>query len=193
VIADVRFLSLGPAVLVGLAEAAAELLIRKNYDQAKNIDACSIERHLADKAGQDPISAEENRYLNVVVDAIESVLMQCEGMALPDGYVATPLQEVVSGEPYPGWEELSTQQQISIIEEVIAADIRPYIELDAGGISVLQLIAGKELIIAYQGACTSCYSAVGSTLQAIEQILRAKVHPLLRVVPDRSFLSEFLQ
>ena len=40
-----------------------------------------------------------------------------------------------------------------------------------------------ELIISYQGACTSCHASTGSTLSAIQKILRARVHPSLFVTP----------
>ena len=62
--------------------------------------------------------------------------------------------------------------------------MRPYIALDAGGVEVINLLEDKEVIIAYQGSCTSCYSAIGTTLSYIQQVLRAKVHPSLVVVPD---------
>ena len=37
-----------------------------------------------------------------------------------------------------GWKELNTEQKIAVIVEVIQKNIRPYIELDAGGIVVLK-------------------------------------------------------
>jgi NifU-like protein len=73
-----------------------------------------------------------------------------------------------------------------LLEEIIARDIRPYIELDAGGIQVIDLTTENEVLIAYQGSCTSCFSATGTTLSYIQQVLRAKVHPSLVVVPDLS-------
>lgn len=65
--------------------------------------------------------------------------------------------------------------------------MRPYIALDAGGIEVINLIEDKQVIIAYQGSCTSCYSSIGTTLSYIQQTLRAKVHPDLVVIPDMDF------
>jgi NifU-like protein len=91
--------------------------------------------------------------------------------------------------PYPGWKELPTKEKIALIEEIIDKEIRPYIELDAGGIQILNLIDEKELIIAYQGACTSCHSATGATLNAIAQILQARIDPELIVTPDLSLLN----
>ena len=65
--------------------------------------------------------------------------------------------------------------------------MRPYIALDAGGVEVLNLVDDHQVLIAYQGSCTSCYSAVGTTLSYIQQVLRNKVHPSLVVVPDIDF------
>jgi NifU-like protein len=78
-------------------------------------------------------------------------------------------------------------QQMTVLEQIIASDIRPYVELDAGGVQVLEVVAHREVIIAYQGSCTTCHSATGATLNAIQQILRTKVHPELVVIPDMSF------
>ena len=80
--------------------------------------------------------------------------------------------------------ELSLKKKIAVIEEVMDRDIRPYIALDGGGVTVLNLIGDKELSIAYQGSCTSCYSSIGTTLSYIQQVLRAKVHPDIVVVPE---------
>ena len=68
-------------------------------------------------------------------------------------------------------------------------EVQPYIELDAGGIEVPELKNGQEVVIAYQGACTTCPSSTGATLNAIQEILRARVHPSLTVKPDLSLLS----
>ena len=72
----------------------------------------------------------------------------------------------------------------SVIEEVLDRDIRPYIALDGGGVELLNLLQDKEVIIAYQGTCTSCFASAGTTLSYIQQVLRAHVHPELDVVPN---------
>ncbi len=97
--------------------------------------------------------------------------------------VPTGPGEIVEG-GYPGWEELPLKKKIAVIEEVLNQDVRPYIALDAGGVEVLNLLNDKEVVIAYQGACTSCYSSVGTTLSYIQQVLRNKVHPSLSVTPN---------
>lgn len=191
VIADAKFQVFGPSALIGAAESACEILIRKNYDQAMRLTANLIERHLRDKAEIPAFPEESNGYLNRVVDAIEQAAQQCLDIPFAENYVQTPLEAIGgSTEGYPGWNLLSREQKIAAIEEIIAVDIRPYIELDAGGIHIVDFIDNKQLIIAYEGACTTCYSSTGSTLNAIQEILRAKVDPHLQVVPDASFLSQ---
>jgi NifU-like protein len=191
VIVDAKFHAIGPASLLGAAEAASEFFMRKNYDQVTRISADLLDKHLRDKKEEEAFPEEEYRSLNWVLEAAEAASLQCMDIPLSDSYVPTPVQSTWEGEsrPYPNWDGLTPKQQVAVIEEVIATDIRPYIELDAGGIEIVSLKEGRELIIAYKGACTTCYSSIGSTLQAIQQILSARVHPEIRVIPDSSFLA----
>lgn len=188
VIADVKFQAYGHTALIGAADAACELLLRKNYDQALRISADLIDRHVRDQGDLPAFPKEVGKYLNHVIDAIEKACEQCRDIPLADTYAAPPMSlEEEAAVEYPGWPGLSTKQKITVIEEVIASDIRPYIQLDAGDVKVLNLLDEKEVVIAYSGACTSCYSSTGATLNAIQQILRMKVHPHLIVTPNLTY------
>lgn len=194
VIADAKFQVFGQSALIGAAEAACEILMRKNYDQAQKLTADLIDRHVRDRPDQPAFPEETSAHLNLVIDAIEEAAQQCADISLPGAYTSTPIESIDgSGGGYPGWDLLSREEKIAVIEEVIAAEIRPYIELDAGGVQILDLVDDRELVIAYQGACTSCHSATGATLNAIQEILRARVDSKLVIVPDASFLSPHLQ
>lgn len=193
IIVDAKFQAFGQSALLGAAEAACELLIGKNYDQAKRISATLIDQQVRDRADVPAFPPETAPHLNLVLGAIENGADQCVDIPLPSAYVAPPapmeIGEVLVG-GYPGWIELSLEQKITLIEEVLDRDVRPYIALDAGGVEVLNLIDNTNLIIAYKGTCTSCYSSVGTTLSYIQQVLRGKVHPSLTVIPDLNFQSE---
>jgi NifU-like protein len=190
VIADVKFQVFGASALIGAAESACELLIRKNYDQAKRISADLIDRQVRDKGSEEAFPPETGGHLNLVLGAIEAAAEQCTGIPLAEMYEAPPILLDAEGQGgYPGWKELSKEQKLAVIEEIINREIRPYIELDAGGIQIVNFIDEKELIIAYQGSCTSCYSATGATLSAIQQILRTKVDPEIIVTPDLGSLD----
>jgi NifU-like protein len=189
VITDVRYKGFGPIVLLGALESAAEWLMRKNYDEAGRVKEKDIAVSLQDKGSKEDVTGQMKSSIELIIRGIQEASSMCKGIPLPEKYVPTPIQMPISGTPYPGWDSLTLDQQIAVIESVIAEDIRPYIELDAGGIEIVSLTEGRELVIAYKGACTTCYSSVGSTLQAIQQILMDKIHPELKVIPDKSFLQ----
>lgn len=186
-IIDAKFQAYGQSALIGAAEAASELIVGKNYDQAKRVSADLIDKHVRDKDSEPAFPKEAYPHLNLILEALTIASEKCTDLPLPDLYVAPPVPldigEVLEG-GYPGWKELPLKKKILVIEEVLDRDIRPYIALDAGGVEVLNLLEDKEVVIAYQGSCTSCYSSVGTTLSYIQQVLRAKVHPELIVVPD---------
>jgi NifU-like protein len=177
VIADAKFQAFGPLALVGTADGACELLLRKNYDQARHLSAELLERLLQ----------EASPYTNLILEAIDNAADQC--MDIPIADLTAPLPaEIVETHVYPNWLSLSNEEQLAILKEVVAKEITPYIALDDGGIEILKL-DDQNVHIAYSGNCTTCYSATGSTLQAIEQLLCAKIHPSLSVIPDLSFLT----
>lgn len=187
IIVDSKFQVYGQSALIGGAEAACDLLVGKNYDQAKRLSAELIDKQLRDRSEVPAFPKETYPHLNLILCAIENCSEQCVGLPLPSAYAAPPVPrdigDVLEG-GYPGWKDLSLKQKIGVIEEVLDRDIRPYIALDAGGVVILNLINDFELVIAYQGSCTSCYSSVGTTLSYIQQVMKAKVHPDLFVVPE---------
>lgn len=187
IIVDAKFQVYGQSALIGAAEIACELVIGKNYDQAKRMTADLIDRHVRDKAEEPAFPRETYPHLNLILNAIDTAAEQCIDIPFADSYAAPPvpngLGEVVEG-GYPGWLELPLKKKIAVIEQVLDQDVRPYIALDAGGVEVINLIEDKEVIITYQGSCTSCYSAIGTTLSYIQQVLKNKVHPQLTVTPD---------
>lgn len=193
IIVDAKFQAYGQSALLGAAEVACEMLVGKNYDQAKRITTDLIDKQVRDKSEIPAFPKEAYPHLNLVLGAIENASEQCTDIPFADTYVAPPVPidmgEVIPG-GYPGWKELSVKKKIAVIEEVLDRDIRPYIALDAGGVVVLNLIEDKTLIIAYQGSCTSCYSSIGTTLSYIQHIMRAKVHPDIVVVPELTNFHE---
>lgn len=187
IIVDAKYQVFGQSALIGAAEVTCELLIGKNYDQAKRIGADLIDKQARDKPDQPAFAKETFPHLNLIISAIEDAAEKCEGLPLSASYTAPPtpldIGEIREG-GYPGWDQLEVKQQMALIEEVLNQDIRPYVELDAGGIDLINLIQGREVVIAYKGSCTSCFSATGATLSAVQKILRAKVHPDIFVTPQ---------
>ncbi|MFZ0565247.1 MAG: iron-sulfur cluster assembly scaffold protein [Chlamydiales bacterium] len=182
-IVDAKFQIFGISALIAAAEAACTILVGKSYEQAKRVTAELIDRQLRDRPDEPAFSEETISCLNLVLDAIDDAAEKCTDIPLSQTYQSPiPAYEEKGG--YPGWLELSYEKKIEVIENVLSEEVRPYIELDEGGVQVLELVDNKELLISYQGTCTSCFSAVGATLSTIQQILQAKVHSELVVVPN---------
>ncbi len=186
VIADAKFQAFGPIGLIGAAEVASDLVLRKNYDQASRLTADLIDQHVRDRKDTPAFPKECDPYLNQVLSAIDLAVQQCLDIPFAATYDMTPIEndfgEIPGG--IPGWEEFSHEHKKKIIEEVIDKEIRPYIELDAGGVQLVSLNEDKEVVISYEGSCTTCHSSTGSTLSAIQNILKSRVHPSLFVTPQ---------
>jgi NFU1 iron-sulfur cluster scaffold homolog, mitochondrial len=67
------------------------------------------------------------------------------------------------------------------INELLDTRIRPGLAGDGGGLEVLSF-DGTTLEISYHGACGSCPSALGGTMQFIERLLQEEVDPGIRVI-----------
>lgn len=187
VIADVKFQCFGQTALIGAAEVLSSLVLRKNHAQARRISADLIDHEVRDRNLQPAFPEETSSHLNMVLDALDKALEKCLDIIVQDAYVMTPVHMTAEeSSTLPNWLELTKEEQLSVVREVVAKDITPYVELDAGGVEVLDIKDGVEVLIGYQGSCTSCHAATGSTLSAIQHILRTKVHPELIVIPDLS-------
>jgi NifU-like protein len=186
IIADAKFQALGPTGLIASCDAACEMALRKNYDQASRFSADLIERHLRENKDQSAIPEEWSTYLNRVIEAIDLAISQCSDIPFAAVYDATPIEEGFGEIPggLPGWDEFPEEKKLVILDDVVDREIRPYVELDAGGVKVLGIRDNGEVRISYEGACTTCHSSTGSTLSAIQKILRARVHPSLTVIPE---------
>jgi len=187
VIADVKFQAFGPLTLIAAGEIGCELMIRKTHPQAGRISADLIDQHGRDKKEIPSFPKEAHGILNQVINAMDSALQLCQDIqCLAPDYDTTPIawEDLESNpEGIAGWDTFPIEKRLDLVESVIAKEIRPYVELDAGGVKVLSINEQHELSIAYQGACTTCHSSTGSTLSAIQQILRARLYPKIRVIP----------
>ncbi len=68
------------------------------------------------------------------------------------------------------------------INDLLDAEIRPYLQGDGGDVYVLSL-EGNKLTVHYQGACGSCPSSLSGTLAGIENLLKS-IEPEIEVVAE---------
>lgn len=189
IIADAKFKAFAHPAFVAIVEITCANLIRKNYEQARRSTSEYIMK-LIESTGCDLPSA-FYRYVNLTLDAVLAAATQCMDIPLKGEITISPIDySSFDEEELPDYENLSHQERIDCIQHVLDKDIRPYIELDAGGIHLVELKNELEVVISYQGACVTCPSSIGGTLDAITNILRKKIHPNLLVTPDFSTLSQ---
>ncbi|MCY3974734.1 MAG: NifU family protein [Simkaniaceae bacterium] len=191
-IVDAKFRAFGESPLIGAADIVCEIVLRKTYEQVRRLSAAIPERKLRDFHDIPAFPKSADRYLNMVLEALDVAAEQCTDIALPNPETTSPLpldrEEEPETDRVAEWESLSTEEKLALIRNVVEEEVQPYIALDAGGIEVRSLDHDREVVIAYQGACTTCPASTGSTLGAIEKILRARIRPHLIVKPDLSLL-----
>lgn len=179
----------GEPLLIAICEAICEVAITKNYVQASRVRADLIEKKLVDHHFIS--DSYFQRLINEVLSALFMALEQCQDILLEESFLQSPVQNssFEASEHFKNWNAYSFIDKLELIKQIIKEDIEPYVALDQGGVEVKDFINDKEVIIGYKGSCTSCFSATGATLNAIDQILKQKLHPALVVVPDMSTLK----
>lgn len=182
-IADAAYQAMGAPTVIALGESLCELLIRKTHREAQLLRAAAVEENLfGERSYAEGIA---KQWSNLWLQALEECCHQAADIECPEPALETPFsaEGLTPGEPYPGWDEMINSARVTIIEQCLDAEVRPYIALDAGGIEVLALHE-LTLKIRYSGTCTSCPSSIGTTLRAIQQTLQARIHPSLTVEPQ---------
>jgi NifU-like protein len=184
VIVDAKYQLFGESILIGLAEALCILIVGKNYDQAARVDIAVVDHFLRDQNEVPAFPSDSLNHLSLVLEAIKKCATSCLDIPISITYQAPPIQgNEIEGDGFPGFKNLKLSEKISLINQVLDKEVRPYVEMDAGGVEVIGL-QENQLTIAYQGNCTSCFSATGATLTYIQKVIRAKVDPDLEVIPN---------
>ena len=190
IIADVKFQAFGESPLIGAADAICEIILRKNYDQARRLTAELVDKKLRDFDHTPAFPDSASHHLNLALEALDAACEKCLDIPISDPSYSPPVPSHLDSQgEYPEWDILSSSEKLELLRKVIREEVQPYIELDAGGIEVQEFKDNREVVVAYQGACTMCPSSTGATLNAIQEILRARVHPNLTVKPDLSLLN----
>lgn len=75
---------------------------------------------------------------------------------------------------------LTNLQKMTLIQQVIAAEIRPILEADGGGVELFD-VEGDRVKVILKGACGSCSSSLATLKYSVEARLRDRVAPTLTV------------
>lgn len=184
-----RYQAFADSALIAALDATCQFIEGKNYLQAQRITGDIIEQLLSDERIE-PFPEELKEHLNLAILCVDALAASCSGIPTPS--IPLPMPGVSNASSIEGFETLTKEEKIKAIEGIIAQDIRPFIQLDQGGIEIKDL-TGYKLTVTYAGACTSCPSSIGGTLSYITKVLREKVHPSLDVEPDLEALASLYE
>lgn len=84
------------------------------------------------------------------------------------------------------FKDLSPEHRVIAVDTAIDNTVRQFLVMDGGDIDVLSVKENGdiyEVYISYLGACSSCSSSGTGTLFAIENALKDKLDPNIRVIP----------
>lgn len=188
VITDVRYQCFGPTALIAAMESTSEMIISKAYDRIAGLKAEEIEKALRDKPDTPALPPEATPFLNLILEALDLAAASASDIEIahPMAPISSPDMPAIEGQAQyqETWLTLSDKQRLSIVRECIEKEIRPYVELDQGGVEAIGIEEHFLVQIVYSGACDGCFAATGSTLSSIQAILRAKIHSDIRVEPQ---------
>lgn len=185
ILVDARYEVFGPSALVAALEACVEIIVGKNYDQAHRLSTDVIDKHLREGRESQSLPPEAHPYLGLLIDALDKATSQCTDIALSTTYIASPLTDALKeGQILENWPSLPTEEKFAIVRQVVETEVKPYVEMDAGGVDVIRIQNENEVVIVYSGSCNGCFSSTGATLSGIQSILQAKIHPSITVIPE---------
>lgn len=90
--------------------------------------------------------------------------------------------KILSAVPF---KDLNPDHRIIAVETAIDNTVRQFLVMDGGDIDILSVKENNdqfEVYISYLGACSSCDSSGTGTLMAIENALKDKLDPTIRVI-----------
>lgn len=76
--------------------------------------------------------------------------------------------------------KLSIDDQVLLINEALSEQVTPALEMDGGGLEIMD-IEGTDVLIRYYGACGNCPIGESGTLIFIQTTLQEKVDPRIQV------------
>lgn len=173
VVRDARFRSLAVGAQLAAWDLLCELCTgRALADSAASLSPARLDAILRDEPATPALVLGDDRerpyYVLVKADAAR------QGRAA----AAAPASAQARDLP---WTEIGLFEKVRRIEEVLDQSVRPALASDGGGIDLVDL-REEELMVQYQGACGSCSSSIGGTLQFIQDSLNNALGTTLKVV-----------
>ncbi|MBQ8498785.1 iron-sulfur cluster assembly scaffold protein [Chlamydia sp.] len=191
IIHEAKFQYFGHPYLLVLAEAVCSLVIGKTFAAAYKITIDDLDQEIRGRAPSAIFLEDLSPLYHLVMDVLDMAVEQCIDIPVDDG--PFPFKDALlhlhDGQPYSkeAWENLSYDEQLAALNTMMKEKIVPLVTMDEGDVRIVHF-EGLAVTISYSGNCSSCLSAVGSTLNSIGQLFRAHVYPLLEIKVDEQSL-----
>jgi len=168
VIKDLRYRSLAIGTDLLVLDVMAEMCVGRRLDQLPALSVGQVLDRIAEDLDQ------QNVPFALPREQSFPVLVKLAGRRV-GGQVAEDETEALP------WSEIGLFEKVRRIEELLNDQVRPMLASDGGGMDLVDL-RGDELVVQYSGACGSCGSAIGGTMQFIEDTLSSNLGVDLKIV-----------
>ena len=166
-VADARFRSNAEGDLLAAYDAMTELLVGGLLIDAATITPRRVEAVLRGTGSEPafPVALDGDKPFFVLAKAVQALEKPKDGPTTSDQLP---------------WSEVGLFEKVRRIETVLDTQVRPALASDGGGLDLVDL-QGDELIVQYHGACGSCSSSIGGTLNFIQDSLNNHLGTILRI------------
>lgn len=181
VVRDVRYRTPAHGDLLAAYDAMAELCVGQPLSGLTAITPRQVDAFLRQGSEQPALrlGADADQAFYVLTKAAERGTAKPAPAAPTDGAAAMP------------WTEIGLFEKVRRIEAVLDEHVRPALASDGGGLDLVDL-QGEDLHVQYQGACGSCSSSIGGTLQFVQDSLNNHLGTTLQVKVAGLETPEFL-
>jgi NifU-like protein len=165
VIREVKYRTLAVGAQLAAYDVMAEQCLGKTLEQAATITPEQVDALLRDSPERPALVLGNDRShpYYVLVKAYE------RKHGPKPGSQPQPVQTGSSADALP-WPDVGLFEKVRRIEAVLDQHVRPALASDGGGIDLVDL-KDNDLFVQYHGACGSCSSSIGGTLQFIQDSL----------------------
>lgn len=191
-IVDAKFQAFGSPILIGVGNFLCENMIGKSYAEGKKLDFNTIKSYL--NISEEILKTTQVRpYLNLCLDALDDIIVQCSDLPCDNSFLSSSLNSHIP-ENFTSlneneWNSLSKEKRLELVNQVFSTHIESFLHLDGGGAIIESIDDDNVVLLQYSGNCSGCFSAVGSTLLSIEQILQTHVFHKIKIKVNEDSLN----
>ncbi len=129
-----------------------------------------------------PMPSAEELARNPKPEVVQTSKVAPDGFVYPDKSPVAELVSTVARKPRPhkAWNELTREERLAWIEDVLEHDLRPAIRSDGGDVKLMDLKENRVLV-SLHGHCKNCHSSLSTLKLGIEKRLQETVWPELEI------------